>query len=246
MSSSPSPAPTAVAADRPGGAGAPPEPPEPPDVESDPQAATSSATPATAMPAYLTLAISYPSLRWIPAASPAGRCPGGRPLAEAHQLLAWPGQPDPVARTDVPGPRAAGVGQRGDHPDPRVQPDVQPGLGTGVHHLGDRAGGPDVPRSRLAEADLLRADDPGAVLAEQRLRGRAGQQRRGADEAGDERGGGPLVHLRGRADLLDPAAVEDRDPVAHGQRLALVVGHEQEGDPDLALDGLQLDLHLLA
>src|SRR3954471_15030247 len=149
MLSSPSPAPTALAADRPGGAGAPPEPPEPPDVESDPQAATSSATPATATPAYLTLAIPHPSLAGSPAGSPADRCPGRRRVADAHQVLARPRQPDPVARTHVPGPRAAGVGQRGDHPDPRVQPHVQPGLGPRVHHLGERAGGADVPRSRL-------------------------------------------------------------------------------------------------
>ena len=42
------------------------------------------------------------------------------------------------------------------------------------------------------------------------------------------------------------AVVEDRDPVAHGQRLLLVVGDEHEGDADLALDLLQLDLHLPA
>jgi hypothetical protein len=40
--------------------------------------------------------------------------------------------------------------------------------------------------------------------------------------------------------------VEDGDPVAHGQSLVLVVGHEQEGDADVTLDALELDLHLLA
>ena len=55
-----------------------------------------------------------------------------------------------------------------------------------------------------------------------------------------------LVDLRGRPDLLDPAAVEHRDPVAHRQRLLLVVRHVDERDPDLLLDLLQLDLHLLA
>ena len=40
--------------------------------------------------------------------------------------------------------------------------------------------------------------------------------------------------------------VEHGDAVAHRERLALVVGDEDERDADLVLDGLQLDLHLLA
>ena len=55
-----------------------------------------------------------------------------------------------------------------------------------------------------------------------------------------------LVDLGGRADLLDAALVEHRDAVAHRERLALVVGDEDERDADVALDLLQLDLHLLA
>ena len=43
-----------------------------------------------------------------------------------------------------------------------------------------------------------------------------------------------LVQLLGRAELLDPAVVHDRDPVAHRERLLLVVGHVHERDPDLA------------
>ena len=35
------------------------------------------------------------------------------------------------------------------------------------------------------------------------------------------------------ADLLDPAAVHDRDPVAHRERLLLIVGHVDEGDADV-------------
>ena len=40
--------------------------------------------------------------------------------------------------------------------------------------------------------------------------------------------------------------VEDGQAVAHRQRLLLVVGDVDEGDADLALDALELDLHLLA
>ena len=57
---------------------------------------------------------------------------------------------------------------------------------------------------------------------------------------------GPLVDLGRRADLLDPAVVEDRQAVAHRERLLLVVGHVDERDADLLLDRLELDLHLLA
>ena len=40
--------------------------------------------------------------------------------------------------------------------------------------------------------------------------------------------------------------VEDREAVAHRQRLLLVVRDVDEGDPELLLDPLQLDLQLLA
>ena len=69
---------------------------------------------------------------------------------------------------------------------------------------------------------------------------------RDADEAGDELGLRMLVDLGRRADLLDPALVEDGDPVAHRERLFLVVGDVDERDPELALERLELDLHLLA
>src|SRR5260221_548914 len=72
------------------------------------------------------------------------------------------------------------------------------------------------------------------------------QQVGDADEAGDELGPRALVELDRGADLLDQAFVENGYPVAHRKRLVLVVGDVDEGDPDLALDRLQLSLHLLA
>ena len=57
---------------------------------------------------------------------------------------------------------------------------------------------------------------------------------------------GSLVERLGRAELLDLSAVHHRDPVAHRQRLLLVVGHVDERDPDLDLDALELDLEPLA
>ena len=46
--------------------------------------------------------------------------------------------------------------------------------------------------------------------------------------------------------LLDPAVLHDDDDVAHRQRLLLVVGHVHERDPDLALELLELELHVVA
>ena len=40
--------------------------------------------------------------------------------------------------------------------------------------------------------------------------------------------------------------VHDGDAIGHRHRFFLVVGHEDERDPDLLLDPLELDLHLLA
>ena len=42
------------------------------------------------------------------------------------------------------------------------------------------------------------------------------------------------------------AVEHDRDAVAHAHRFFLVVGDEDERDAELALQQLQLDLHLLA
>ncbi len=65
-----------------------------------------------------------------------------------------------------------------------------------------------------------------------------------AEEVGDERVGGLLVQILRRCGLFDPAPVDHRDPVAHRERFFLVVGHVDEGDADLRLQLLQLDLEL--
>ena len=57
---------------------------------------------------------------------------------------------------------------------------------------------------------------------------------------------GLLVDLLRRPALHDDAAVHDRDAVGHRERLLLVVRDVEERDPDLALDRLELHLHLLA
>ena len=64
-----------------------------------------------------------------------------------------------------------------------------------------------------------------------------------ADEVGHEGRLRVLVDLGGRAHLLDDALAHDGDAVAHGERLFLVVGHVDEGDADVALQLLELELH---
>ena len=66
------------------------------------------------------------------------------------------------------------------------------------------------------------------------------------DEPGHERRRGTLVDGLGVAELFDVAVEHDRDPVAHAHRLFLVVRDEDEGDAELGLEQLELDLHLLA
>ncbi len=59
--------------------------------------------------------------------------------------------------------------------------------------------------------------------------------RRGADEARHEEVGRPVVHVARRVDLLQQAVLEDRDPVAHGHGLDLVVGDVHGGDAEATL-----------
>ena len=75
---------------------------------------------------------------------------------------------------------------------------------------------------------------------------RAVEQVGDAEEAGDERGRRLLVELGRRPELLDPALVHHRDRVGHRHRLLLIVRDVDEREPEIVLDRLQLELHLLA
>jgi hypothetical protein len=66
------------------------------------------------------------------------------------------------------------------------------------------------------------------------------------DEARDEEVLGPVVDLRGRADLLQDAVPQHRDPVAHRHRLDLVVGDVDRRDAEPLLQRLDLTAHLHA
>jgi hypothetical protein len=78
--------------------------------------------------------------------------------------------------------------------------------------------------------------------------GRAAQQvhRRRADETGDEGAGRRRVDLFRRADLLDLAGVHHQHAFGQRHRLDLVVGDEQRGDAELAVQGLDLQPRLRA
>ena len=67
-----------------------------------------------------------------------------------------------------------------------------------------------------------------------------------ADEVGDESVRRCAIEAFRRAHLLEPSVVHDGDPVGHGERLGLIVGDVDHRDPELALELLDLELHVLA
>ena len=103
----------------------------------------------------------------------------------------------------------------------------------------------DAPARRgVAAGDLQRP----AALQRHRARAadRAVEDVALADEVGDEIVGRPLVDLGRRGDLLDRALVHHGDAVGHDQRLFLVVGDEDRGQAEPALQAAHLELHRLA
>ena len=68
----------------------------------------------------------------------------------------------------------------------------------------------------------------------------------GADEARHEFGFGPRVNILGRAELVDPAAVHDRDQVGRGHGLGLVVGDVDGGVAIFVMQAADFEPHLLA
>ena len=67
-----------------------------------------------------------------------------------------------------------------------------------------------------------------------------------SDEVGDEAVARVLVDLARIAELQNLSRVHDRDPVGHGQRFVLIVGHVDEGDADFTVETLELELHRFA
>ena len=115
----------------------------------------------------------------------------------------------------------------------------------GTHRENDAVGAAQIVVGQdLDFAELgAHAEMPGLGAAPE---DRAVQKIRRSDEVGDELGARPLVDFARRADLLDMALVHHRDRVRERERLALVVGHVDRGDPELALQAFQLEAHQLA
>ena len=103
--------------------------------------------------------------------------------------------------------------------------------------------GPVWPSSTRGDTrSTLAVDEPDRIWA---FDG-AGEQVRHAEEVRHERRGRAFVEIRRAAELLDVPTVHDDDEVGHRHRFFLVVRDVDEGDPDVALDVLELELHLLA
>ena len=153
-------------------------------------------------------------------------------VADEEQRLDDAGQRVPsrgVARSSIP-PRCPRAGSR---PAPR-RPGTRPCAGRAA--AGQRA-------ARERPVQLHRRRRSSGVRARRHA---PAQDHRLAEEVADERGGGLLVEARAAAHLLDAAALHDRDAVGEAERLDLVVGDEEDGDAEAALQELQLDAHLLA
>jgi hypothetical protein len=67
-----------------------------------------------------------------------------------------------------------------------------------------------------------------------------------ADEVGDETRSRGAVNLAAGAHLFDASGIHHHDTVGDGHRFFLVVGDENEGDAELGLQVLELQLHALA
>ena len=122
---------------------------------------------------------------------------------------------------------AGGCARHGDLLRPHRGPDRRSGFGV------DLAGG--------AQAAGRGALDARTVVAEP-----AFEQIDVADEVGDPARIRLLVDFRRRRDLHEPAAIHDADAVGERHRFALVVGDDDEGQAEPALQLHQLELRFAA
>ena len=135
------------------------------------------------------------------------------------------------------------------HPSTGIQIDDVTDRAADVDRLDDgaRRRAHALPRARLErQRQLLGADRVLARAADELSRAVQVEEVRGPHEVGHEARCRLLVELARSAELLDAPRVEHGDPVGERERLLLVVRDEDERDAKVALDLLQLDLHLLA
>ena len=110
----------------------------------------------------------------------------------------------------------------------RTPTQTRPGLDTG----------PSAGRGDLGALDV---DDEAVAVDAGDV---AGDQVGLTEEVGHERRPRVLVQVRRSTHLLDDALVHHRDVVGHRHGFFLIVRDVHEGEPDLDLDPLELDLHL--
>jgi hypothetical protein len=161
-----------------------------------------------------------PQLEPLALAGPAGRAEPGHDLVGATRGVVGAGVGGQLLELLRRRPRA---------PEPEVGVLVGPQRLRHVHHRREReALGPHLGR----QGDVAEGGAQVAVLQG------AGQEvhRRRADGAGHEQVARPLVQLLRGADLLDDAGAHDRDPVAEGHGLGLVVGDVDGGGAELVLE----------
>src|SRR5258708_38767139 len=84
--------------------------------------------------------------------------------------------------------------------------------------------------------------DPIALDADDR----ALEKVRFSDEGCHEPVDGPVVQVGRASHLLYPTVVHDSDSVGHHQRLALIVRYVDEGDAEVLVEALDLELQALA
>jgi len=148
-----------------------------------------------------------------------------------------PGAQDVAHIDDLHHLRLDRVGALGHHLGLELDPFGADRHGRALTPLADVHGGgvdhpaPVQPHQRLVSVQLLDRAGQGVVLS---------------DEACDEAVLGALVEVGRRGQLLDAPVVEDRDAVRHGQGLALVMGHIDDGDSKFLVQMLDFELHMLA
>ena len=111
----------------------------------------------------------------------------------------------------------------------------------GTHRQSDRLGGYRQFCSHRGCIDFV------AACQHHRIALPFGRQKIGlANERCDKPVDRMLIDVARRPHLLQLACRHHADPVRHGQRLFLIMRHENEGDAGFGLQAFQLDLHFLA
>ena len=160
------------------------------------------------------------------------RDPGG---PHVHGIAILEGQCLGVTAGDLGGECRTG-GRTGEF-DPNLETQVRDAVDDGPGDSGALGG--TVP---VRDRHLRRSTHPNVVRAHQD----SVQRGDGAQKRHHERIGRPVVHLGGRADLLDAALVDHRYPVGDIEGLGLVVGDQHRRDMHFVVQSAQPGPQVLA